>query len=98
MFTPMRFALALSFLVACGPPTLAKPERLEPTAADSNLATKINGFVEGHLAFRPNLAIDLGLHDYDGAVPDRSPDAVAAEIARLETARAIFDEIDPAKL
>lgn len=92
-------SLVVILFVACGGPTTpAKPETLQPTQAETELATKISGFVTGHLTFRPGLAIDLGLHEYDGKVPDRSPAAIAAEIARLETARAIFEEIDPAKL
>lgn len=96
----MRCAsLILSLLVACGgPPTVVKPEPMEPTKADGELATKIETFIAGHLAFRPNLAIDLGLHEHDGKVPDRSASAVAAEIARLEAARLTFEAIDPAKL
>ncbi len=71
---------------------------MEPSSADTELATKIEGFVAGHLAFRPNLAIDIGLHENDGKVPDRSAAAIAAEIARLEAAQRTFEAIDPAKL
>ena len=95
----MRAALVLSLLVACGsPPAPLKPEPMEPSRADTQLATQIETFIAGHLAFRPNLAIDLGLHEHDGKVPDRSAAAVTAEIARLETARTTFEAFDPAKL
>ena len=92
-------AIALSLLVACGSgPTPTRPEPLQPSKAETELATKIAGFVDGHLAFRPTLAIDLGLHDYDGKVPDRSAAAITNEITRLTTAQAVFEAIDATKL
>jgi len=96
----MRCAsLVVLLCAACGgTPTPAKPAPAQPTAAERALATTIAGFVTGHLAFRPGLGIELGLHEYDGVVPDRAPAAIAAEVARLTTAQATFEAIDPTKL
>ena len=88
-------ALLLAALVACG-----SPQHNAPPApnADGDFAAAADTFIAAHLAFRPNFAIDLGLHDYDGKVPDRSPAAIDAEIARLKAAKQKFAAFDDAKL
>jgi hypothetical protein len=54
-------ALALVLFIACGGPTTQKAAPPAPNA-DAELDTAIDGFMTGHFAFRPNAAIDLGLH------------------------------------
>jgi hypothetical protein len=90
-----------AIIVACGSPTPARTTATPPAvenAADAELATAIDAFMTGHLAFRPTFAIDLGLHEYDGQVPDRSPAAITAEIERLRAARATFRAFDAREL
>src|SRR5687768_12332031 len=95
-------AVAMCLLVACGsassPPATPAPTPVETYAADAELAEAIDRFIEAHFTFRPNLAIDLGYHAYDGQVPDRSPDAITAEVARLRAARASFQTFDARSL
>jgi hypothetical protein len=88
---------ALVLLAACGGKDRA-PAPAGPSAAEQALAAEIDTFLAGHLAFRPTFAVQLGHHDHDGEVPDRSPEAIAAEIARLHDARARFEAIDAAAL
>jgi len=84
-------------LVACSAaPTT--PKSPSTAVADAELAAQIDRFFDGHLAFRPGLAIELGLHEYDGKVPDRSKAAIDAEIARLHAAKQTFEGIAEAKL
>lgn len=93
----MRTSIALSLLIACGS-TAARPVPPATESEDVRLAAAFDSFVDGHLAFRPSFAIDLGLHTYDGLVPDRSPEAIAAEIERLRRARVTFTAFDEAAL
>jgi len=95
-----RASLVVILCAACGGDARApgKPAPTTATATEVELSTRIADFVTGHLGFRPTLGIELGLHEYDGVVPDRSPEAVAAEIARLKAALATFEAIDPARV
>ncbi|MBA2545191.1 MAG: DUF885 domain-containing protein [Deltaproteobacteria bacterium] len=88
--------LVLLVVVACSAPQ-SKPTPVVATA-DRELAASIDTFLTGHFAFRPSFAIDVGLHDYDGKVPDRSAAAIEAEIRRLREARTLFAAFDDAKL
>ena len=95
-------ACLVAALVACGGKRIPH-EKFPDNAsvvgsADLDLDREISTFFDGHLAFRPNLAIDLGLHEYDGKVPDRSKAAIEAEIARLKTARTALEQIEDARL
>jgi uncharacterized protein (DUF885 family) len=83
----------LAFLVACG-----SSQHPASPSADKDFAAAADQFVTAHLAFRPSFAVDLGLHDYDGKVPDRSPAAITAEITRLRAAKTQFAAFDDAKL
>jgi len=48
--------------------------------------------VTGHLfALEPSRAVGLGHHDYDGVLPDRSPDALARLVAQLQQDRAALE-------
>lgn len=101
-FARLVVIAAMAVLVACGGKRIPH-EKFPDNAsvvgsADLDLDREIATFFDGHLAFRPNLAIDLGLHGYDGKVPDRSKAAIEAEIARLKTARATFEGIEDVRL
>jgi uncharacterized protein (DUF885 family) len=83
--------------VACSSPGPRPVAPAEP-AGDAELAAHVERYLDGHLAFRPMLAIRLGLHDHDGKVPDRSAEAIAAEIERLRAAERTFEAVAPATL
>ncbi|MFH1436646.1 MAG: DUF885 family protein [Pseudomonadota bacterium] len=51
-------------------------------------------FYHATFDFRPDLAAGMGFHEYDGKLPDNSPEAVAAELARLRGARDTFEAFD----
>src|SRR5438045_2106603 len=94
---PMR-ALAILFVTACG---ASSPRATAPTpqnAGDAKLASAIDAFLTPYFAFRPTFGVELGLHEYDGQVPDRSPAAIQAEIARLHAANDTFGAFAPATL
>src|SRR5688572_12713638 len=93
------FAALLVASVACSsaPSTPAKPQPTDD-GADRAFAAQIDTFFSAHLAFRPSFGVDLGLHEYDGKVPDRSKQAIEAEVARLKAALQTFEAVDAAKL
>lgn len=93
----MRTVGLLVVVAACSAP--ATPNKPTPAGTDDGaLAAAIDTFMGPYLAFRPSFAIDLGLHEYDGKVPDRTADAIAAEIARLHAAQTTFAGFDETQL
>jgi uncharacterized protein (DUF885 family) len=84
--------------VACSAPATAPRRASTESTEDRELATAIDDFMTPYLAFRPGFAIDLGLHDHDGKVGDRSRDAISVEIARLHRARDTFAAFNDAQL
>ncbi len=90
-------------VVACSSaPSPSPVAPVEPaggdTGADEAFAATADRLYWAHFEFRPHAAIQLGYHQYDGKVPDRSAAAIAAEIDRLAAARAELEAIDPAAL
>ncbi len=87
--------LPLAVLAACSCPTA--PAVKAPVAAqpfDAQSSAMLDHLFEAS----PASAISLGLHDYDGKLPDRSPAGLAAELAALRADRTALDAIDPATL
>jgi hypothetical protein len=75
-------------LVACGGAQSARPA--EPWSVVSER-------VLGHLfAISPSNAVGLGLHDYDGQLPDMSPAAIATNLATLGDDRRTLEAFTPA--
>src|SRR5689334_8577988 len=97
MWPPMRAFVVTLLLIACGSSQATHPSGQAPTG-DAEFARATDAFIAAHLAFRPTFAVDLGLHEYDGKVPDRSPPTIAAEVERLRAARATFIAFDETKL
>jgi uncharacterized protein (DUF885 family) len=81
------FVLAL---VACGERRAPAP----PATVDPDLDAAIHRITDAHLAWRPSFAVELGYHEHDGAVPDRSAAAIASEIARLHEAETTLLSIE----
>jgi uncharacterized protein (DUF885 family) len=79
----MQRALFLCLLLAAGcaaPP----PERaFAPSSGDAEFARLADEYLAGHLAWRPQLGVNLGLHEHDGKITDFSPASLGAELARL---------------
>ncbi|HEX9940698.1 MAG TPA: DUF885 domain-containing protein [Thermoanaerobaculia bacterium] len=58
----------------------------------------VRSFLEAYFEAHPTFAAGAGRHEYDGRLPDWSPEAIAEEIARLRTERSRAVEFDPAML
>jgi hypothetical protein len=97
------FLLAAALVFAA----CSKPAHLDSTTpgATEDLSPEnqaFDAFAESyywaHFDFRPDAAVELGWHKYDGMLPDRSPAAIKKEIDRLHAAAASLDAMDAGKL
>ncbi len=89
--------LALLLLVACGGHAAVQPNIRVDRTDEEEFDELLEQFYEPHFRFRPGLAIELGYHEYDGQVPDRSPEAIAAEIERLHHAEEQYANAPPSR-
>jgi len=55
-------------------------------------------FLDELFEFRPPLAVEMGLHEYDGRLPDYSPESIERRCAALQAAEARLSEFDPQTL
>lgn len=55
----------------------------------------VRSFLEGYFEARPTFAAGSGLHEYDGRLPDWSPEALDGEVARLKDEHARITAFDP---
>ncbi len=58
----------------------------------------VRSFLAGYFELHPTFAAGAGRHDYDGRLPDWSPEALAHEAAWLRAERARAEEFDPCTL
>ena len=86
------FAFALGILLAlaagCSKSKAARRAELKPAATTNNAALAgenalVGRFLDSYLAWRPNLAVGLGLHAHDGRISDLTASSVKAEQTRL---------------
>jgi uncharacterized protein (DUF885 family) len=100
-----RFAIVLVCLLGCAsqkPPArpalkCATLDDVTPDTAEQFSAV-VNAAYQEHFTFRPAAAVDLGIHDYDGKLPDHSPTAIRAEIARLEGVKKALEGFSRSRL
>jgi hypothetical protein len=58
----------------------------------------VRSFLDGYFEAHPVFAANAGRHEYDGRLPDWSPEGIAGEIVRLRSERSRAAELDPATL
>ena len=58
----------------------------------------VRSFLEGYFERHPTFAAGAGRHEFDGRLPDWSPEGLASEAAWLKGERARAEEFDPATL
>jgi uncharacterized protein (DUF885 family) len=90
----MRFFLCTIALILSLSPAFAHAAESGDAAYDKLAAEAI----DASLVWRPLDATNIGLHDYDGQMPDYSKSAIAAGIARLESCQTKLEGLDPATL
>jgi uncharacterized protein (DUF885 family) len=87
-----RLAYFTTFIVCllAGPPLSAQ----ESGAGDAAYREIADEYLAGYLAWRPQEAVSLGLHEFDGRVTDLGRDSIERERARLRDFRARLAGID----
>lgn len=66
---------------------------------DDRFEQLIDQFLDGLFHFHPTLATDLGFHEYDSQLEERTPEIVQDEIERLKDFQhQLLREVDPAAL
>ena len=73
--------LTVVFLSNC---KQSEVKKLSSNPPDSAFVKLSDEFLEGHLAWRPQLGTYLGLHQYDGKLKDYSKSSIDTELARLK--------------
>jgi uncharacterized protein (DUF885 family) len=68
------------------------------SSSDQEFQTLSDQFLDGYFAWRPQTAVSLGMHEYDGKVTDLSRASVEAELTRLHEFDGKLAEIDTADL
>ena len=93
--------LALLLLGACDKPASppAQPAATQPTPdpgrAGPNFEKLAERLVDEGLAANPTHGVELGLHEYDGKLPDVSAAGLEKEAARLQAAIQSLEDLDP---
>jgi uncharacterized protein (DUF885 family) len=80
--------LCLIVLAACSSAPRTSSTKTEDAARFEDLVSRVTGHL---FAVEPASAVGLGHHEFDGVLPDRSPDALARLTAQLEQDRAALE-------
>src|SRR5262245_9064440 len=100
-----RLSLAVVLVaLACGstPPkkkavVKAPPPPAGPTP-DDRFTKAADTYYDEFMERSPTTAVGLGLHQYDGKLPDMSAQGIASRVEWLKGALATFDAVDPNQL
>jgi uncharacterized protein (DUF885 family) len=90
-----RSVMCLALAACCPSPTPATTVAAPKPADFDALANKI---LDDMLVNAPLRAVDLGLHDRDGELPDITPAGLAADLARARADLASLDAVAPDSL
>ena len=77
---------------------LAQSSLAQSTNLDSTFTRISEDYLQGYLAWRPQLGTSLGFHQYDGKVTDFSRHSLDTELARLQSFDRRLAELDTRKL
>ena len=93
-------AIAGSLLVGCSPGTAPPPAAMAPATTapmptatpdqGAGLTTAINAFIDGSFQHSPVFAANAGKHEFDGKLPDYSPEGLKATGDWLHAERSTF--------
>lgn len=80
----MRKLLFLFLACICGCSTTRQPDAAATAKADAEFNKMADEFLTGYLAWRPGMAVALGLHEHDGRITDFSRTSLSLEHTRLK--------------
>ena len=87
-------AVLTAILISCR----ENPKSIKPGSGDEAFQKLSDEFLDGYLAWRPQYAVYLGIHEYDGKITDFSKQSIDSELIRLKTYEQKFSAIDSASL
>src|SRR3990172_4359713 len=58
----------------------------------------VSEYIESHFVANPPSAVNAGRHEFDGKLPDWSPEGLATETGRLRSAQERAQDFDPTSL
>jgi uncharacterized protein (DUF885 family) len=58
----------------------------------------VNSFLEDYFVAHPDFAVRAGRHEFDGKLPDASPEGITKEIQRLRAEKALVSKFEDARL
>ena len=67
-------------------------------SSDSDFQQLSDSFLLGYLSWRPQTAVGLGLHEYDGKLTDLSKESISKELTRLKDYEQKLEAIDTTAL
>ena len=70
------------------------PKSIQSGSGDAAFQKLSDEFLDLYLAWRPQLSVYLGLHEYDGKITDFSKPSLDAELARLKSYEHKFSALD----
>jgi hypothetical protein len=85
-------------LSACSGPPAPPPAAPAPAQLRDAWPEFAAGFIEATFKADPFFAVQAGRHEFDGKMADWSPEALAAEVARLHRARSDAATLDAASM
>ena len=93
----LLYAIAVSgLLISCG--NNQQTNNSQSANGDNAFKSLSDTFISGYLKWRPELAISVGFHDYDGRSSDLSKPSLDAEFNRLKQYDEKLSAIDTASL
>jgi uncharacterized protein (DUF885 family) len=87
-------AVLAALLISCR----ENPKYIQSGSGDAAFQKLSDEFLDGYLAWRPEYAVYLGIHEYDGKITDFSKQSIDSELIRLKTYEQKFSAIDSASL
>jgi len=83
LFLILILSLPGWFPAGCNSSQQTADARDDNKAADTTFARVADEFLDGYLAWRPQLGTSLGLHQYDGKLTNFNKASLKGELARL---------------
>src|SRR5256885_590403 len=71
---------------------LAAASKLEAAPAVTSWGHFVQGYLDGYFRYRPDVAVNMGRHEFDGRLPDWSPEGFAFLLRFLKEERAAAEK------
>jgi uncharacterized protein (DUF885 family) len=93
-----RWMTVAPLLVACASQPKPAASTAPPASAEQSWDGFVDGVIEGYFALNPDDAAGQGRHEFDGLLPDWSPEGLKKQLAWWDAQHAKLDSFDDSKL